>query len=181
MGGEEACDGLLDGDSRGERVGSFQDWAADDDVIGAGGEGVFDGGDSFLVVGARTTGGADSGRDDQEVVAEFGSQRGDFEAGGDDAVAAERDGALGAGQNQFLYVRLESPAFQVSLVEACEHGDGEQLDGLFFGDGGLQDFVAGGVDGGELHVPASELLHGAADGLRDVEEFQVGKHFFAAL
>jgi hypothetical protein len=63
----------------GFRVGSFANRATDDDVIGAGAEGLLDGHRALLVVAAGFGSGADAGGDDERLGAELAAQALRFE------------------------------------------------------------------------------------------------------
>ncbi len=85
------------------------------------------------------------------------------------------DRSPGPRQHQLVDLGLDAHRPQVLLVQAGQHGDGEDLEVPLLAAGRLQDGGAAGVDRGERDRPAAELADGGADGLGDVEELEVGE------
>ena len=102
--GKKGGDGGLDFLRLGFRVGGVLDGTAHHDVIRAVAEGLLHVHGAFLVVGGLVLHGTNAGADDEEVVAQMFAQFGRLQAGGNDAVAAELQGAFGAGKDQLLDV-----------------------------------------------------------------------------
>ncbi len=178
---EQPLDGSLDGPCRGARVRGVADRTPDDDVVGTREEGLLDRHHALLVVARAVLRGPDAGRHDQQPLAQLLAQPPRLASRGDDAVAAERERAPGAREDQRLDVQRVAHGAEVGVVEARQHRHRQDLEVVALGaQRGLEDRVVA-VHRGEGEAAAAQPPDRRADGRRHVVELEVGEDLVAAL
>ena len=116
----------------GARVGRVADRPADDDVIGAVGEGLRDVDGALLVVDRLVLDRTDAGRHDQQALVDAAGAaslpRDPEETTPSQPASSAR---RARGQHELLDVAGEPEVVEVAAIEAREHGHGEDLDVAF--------------------------------------------------
>lgn len=171
-------DSLLNGRCRPRGIRSVTDGSSHDDVVRPGLESGFHIDGPFLVIGTGLHRRANTGDDDAKRRGHCGANSSGLVAGTDDAGAADTLRPTGSREDDVPNVRFEAEVFHIRPVETGEDGHGQNSEIARSG-------VAGGAEDGivtmhrdEIHVPGSELSDRGADGLRDIEELEVGEYPF---
>ena len=177
---EQTSDPLLHRFRRGAGVGGGADRPADDDVVGAGEERIFHVDRPLLIVCRAVNARADAGDDDDELVAQLAADGLDFQPRRDNPVAAQRQRQRPPrpAEDDGADVGLKTECLHVTLVEAGQHGDGENAERPLLGAGGFEDRIVA-VNGGERCPALRQLADGGADRLRHVEELEVDEDLLA--
>lgn len=167
---------FLNGRGRACGIWSVSDGPSHDDVIGPGLERGLHIHGSFLVVSPGLRCRADAGDDDAKPVRYRGTNSSGLVTGTDDAGAPDTLGPTGSRQDDGPNVGFKAEIFHVRPVETRENGDGQDSEIALGGIAGCTEDRIVAVYGDEIHVPGPELSDSGTDGLRNIEEFEVGKH-----
>lgn len=171
---------LLNGRCRPCGIRSVPDGPSHHDVIGPGLERGLHIHGPFLVVGPGLRRRADAGDDNAKRWRHRGANSSGLVTGTDDAGAPDTLRPAGSRQDDGPNVGFEAEVFHVGPVETRENGHREDSEIARGGVAGCTEDRIVAVYRDEIHVPRPELSDGGADGLRNIEELEVGKHFLVS-
>lgn len=169
---------LLNSGCRPCGVRGTSDGSSHDDVVGPGLERGLDIDGPFLVIGPGLRRRTDAGDDDAKPVRHRGANSSGLATRADHAGAPDILRSTGSRQDDGPNVGFKAEVFHVGPVEAREHGDREDSEIARGGVAGRTKDRIVAVYRDEVHVPGPELSDGGANGLWNVEEFEVGKDPF---
>lgn len=157
-------------------IRSVSDGSSHDDVVGPGLERGLHIDGPLLIIGAGLLRSANAGDDDAKPLRHRGANSSGLVTGTDDAGAPDTLRPTGSRQDDGPNVGFEAEVFHVGPVETRENRDREDSEIALRGVAGRAEDRIVAVYRDEIHVPVPELSDGGANGLWNIEEFEVGKH-----